>query len=211
MQLMNNKIKKIPTYIMRLFAQHIKTRIQIISLQKNQERIYLEIGAGEKKGKNDWVTLDLNMKSDICWDLRQGIPFPDESIHKIYSSHLFEHLYFQEGQTLLDECFRVLVKGGIFSICVPNSRLYIEAYLNGNELDRSKFFRVESVYNNTSRIDYVNYTAYMGKAHKYMFDEENLVAILEKKNFRNVHLREFDPQLDKQERDCLSIYAEAQK
>lgn len=208
---MNNKLKKIPIYITRLFAQHIISRIYIISLQKNQERIYLEIGSGDKKGKNGWVTLDLSTKSDICWNLRQGIPFPDESIHKIYSSHLFEHLYFEEGQMLLDECFRVLVKDGIFSICVPNARLYIESYLKGNELDRSKFFRVESVYNNTSRIDYVNYVAYMGKSHKYMFDEENLVTILEKKNFRNVHLREFDPQLDKLERDCLSIYAEAQK
>lgn len=182
-----------------------------MNLLRNDKKIYLEIGAGSKKGENGWITLDLRMKSDICWDLRKGIPFPDESIHKIYSSHLLEHLYFDEGQGLLDECLRVLVKGGIFSICVPNARLYIEAYLKGNELDHSKFFGCKSAYNNTSRIDYVNYIAYMGKQHKYMFDEENLVAVLENKNFKNVHLRDFDPNLDKQKRDFESIYAEAQK
>ncbi|MEQ9358321.1 class I SAM-dependent methyltransferase [Coleofasciculus chthonoplastes] len=208
---MNKQLKKIIKHIIRLLAQHIKSRLYIMNLLKNQEKIYLEIGAGDKKGENGWVTLDLSMKSDICWDLREGIPFPDESIHKIYSSHLFEHLYFEEGQLLLNECLRVLVKDGIFSICVPNARLYIESYLRGNELDKSKFFGYKLAYNNTSRIDYVNYTAYMDKQHKYMFDEENLVAVLEKANFRNVHLREFDPDLDKQERDFESIYAEAQK
>ena len=208
---MNNQLKKILKHILRLLAQQIKSRLYIRNLLENQEKIYLEIGAGNKKGKNGWVTLDLDMKSDICWDLREGIPFPDESIHKIYSSHLFEHLYFDEGQLLLNECLRVLVKDGIFSICVPNSRPYIESYLKGNELDRSKFFNYKSAYNNTSRIDYVNYVAYMDKQHKYMFDEENLVAVLEKANFRNVRLRKFDPELDKQKRDFESIYAEAQK
>lgn len=208
---MNKQLKKIIKKSIRLLAQHIKSRLYIMKVLKKQEKNYLEIGAGDKKGENGWVTLDLSMKSDICWDLREGIPFPDESIHKIYSSHLFEHLYFDEGQLLLNECLRVLVKDGIFSICVPNARLYIESYLKGNELDRSKFFNYKSAYNNTSRIDYVNYIAYMNKQHKYMFDEENLVAVLEKANFRNVRLREFDPALDKQQRDFESIYAEAQK
>ncbi|MEQ9553869.1 MAG: hypothetical protein RIM23_30150 [Coleofasciculus sp. G3-WIS-01] len=98
---MNNQLKKILKHILRLLAQQIKSRLYIINLLKNKEEIYLEIGAGNKKGKKGWVTLDLNMKSDICWDLREGIPFLDESIHKIYSSHLFEHLYFDEGQLLL--------------------------------------------------------------------------------------------------------------
>ena len=208
---MKNQLKKTLKHIMQLLAQQIKSRLYIMNLLKNKEKIYLEIGAGNKKGENGWVTLDLSMNSDICWDLRKGIPFPDESIHKIYSSHLFEHLYFDEGQLLLNECLRVLVKDGIFSICVPNARLYIEPYLKGNELDISKFFKWKSAYNNTSKIDYVNYIAYMDKQHKYMFDEENLVAVLEKANFRNVHLREFDPNLDKQKRDFQSIYAEAQK
>jgi predicted SAM-dependent methyltransferase len=208
---MNKPTKKIIKHIIRLLAQHIKSRIYIMNLLKNKEKLYLEIGAGNKKGKNGWVTLDLNMNSDICWDLREGIPFPNESIHKIYSSHFFEHLYFDEGQLLLNECLRVLVKDGIFSICVPNSRPYIESYLKGNELDERKFFKYKSAYNNTSRIDYVNYIAYMGKQHKYMFDEENLVAVLQKANFRNVQLREFDPDLDKKERDFQSIYAEARK
>ena len=44
-----------------------------------------------------------------------------------------------------------------------------------------------------------------------MFDEKNLIIILERKGFRNVRLRNLDPGLDLKERDFESIYAEAQK
>jgi hypothetical protein len=48
----------------------------------------------------------------------------------------------------------------------------------------------------------------MNEDHKYMFDEENLVHLLERRGFRNVRLRPFDPAIDLKERDRESIYAE---
>jgi len=47
--------------------------------------------------------------------------------------------------------------------------------------------------------------------HKYLYDEENLILILERKGFRNVRLRNLDPSLDLKTRDFESIYVEAQK
>jgi len=105
----------------------------------------------------------------------------------------------------------VLVQGGTFSICVPNAKIYIEAYLKSDSLDEDRFFDYKPAYNNTTRIDYINYTAYMGGHHKYMFDEENLIYILKSKGFRNVKLRKFDPSIDLKNRDFESIYAEAEK
>ena len=180
-------------------------------LEKN-EVIKLEIGAGEKKGKNGWVTLDRNDSCDLNWDLRNGIPFPDSSISKIYSSHLFEHLSFKQAKGLFQECKRVLKEGGIFSICVPNARLFIEAYANN---DSSYWEKSPSYYdparNHTTNIDLINYIAYMDDEHKYMFDEENLVHILNANGFNNVKLREFDSEVDMKERDHESIYAEGIK
>lgn len=212
---MNDQLKKalkriIPSFIIS-FTKETKTKQCIKNIINKKEIIYLEIGAGDKKGENGWLTLDVTKSCDINWNLGKGIPFPNESIHKIYSSHLFEHFSFKEGQKLLDECLRVLVPGGLFSICVPNAKIYMEAYVKGECLDKSNFFIHKPAYNDTSRIDYVNYMAYMDGEHKYMFDEENLVAILQKKGFMNVHLRNYDPNLDRQERDFESIYAEAQK
>lgn len=219
---MNNKFKElikwnVPSILIN-FARNIRhsaklrvSKRHINYLIKERKTIYLEIGAGNKKGKNGWITLDLTPDCDIYWDLNKGLPFSDESVCKIYSSHVFEHFTFKEMQRLLDECLRVLKKGGIFSICVPNAKLWIDAYSNNKSLNKNQFFGYKLAYNNISQIDYVNYIAYMDGHHKYMFDEKNLIIILERKGFRNVRLRNLDPGLDLKERDFESIYAEAQK
>ena len=190
-------------------SREIKGAISRILSRKSP--IFLELGAGDKKGVGEWVTIDLTKNCDIPWDLTKGLPFPNETISKIYSSHCFEHFSFQEAQCILDECLRVLIPGGMFSICVPNARLYIEAYVNSVDLDEQLYFAWAPAFNRTTKIDYVNYTAYMDGQHKYMFDEENLLHILKLRGFRNVHLREFDSKLDLKGRDFESIYAEAQK
>lgn len=193
----------IPPLKHQLFKRNIRR------ILKEKEEVFLEIGTQEK-GENGWLTIDRTGNCDIRWDLRKGIPFPNESISKIYSSHFFEHLSFGEGQMFLDECLRVLVPGGIFSLCVPNARIFIEAYLN-SDLDKNQHFGYKPAYNDTTKIDYVNYIAYMDGHHKYMFDEENLIYILTSKGLKNAHLRKFDPDIDLKERDFESIYAEATK
>ena len=184
---------------------------KINNLLNKKSDIFLEVGSGDRKGTNGWTTIDTSNKCDICWDVRSGLPFPDETVLKIYSSHFLEHLSFREGQIFLDECLRVMKHGGIFSICVPNAKIYIEAYLNGKMPDKGNFFGYKPAYNYTTKIDFINFIAYMDGHHKYMFDEENLVYVLKSKNFSNVRLREFDPLLDLKERHFESIYAEAVK
>ena len=169
--------------------------------------IWLEVGAGPRTGVNGWLTIDVNPRCDIPWDLRNGIPFPDATVSEIYSSHFLEHLTYGETQTFLDECLRVLRPGATFSVCVPNARLYLEAYLGVRDLDPKVFLRHAPAFNNSTKIDVVNYTAYMGGEHKYMWDEENLLHVLKTKGFSDVKLREFDPALDLQVRDYESIYA----
>jgi predicted SAM-dependent methyltransferase len=148
---------------------------------------------------------------DLTWDLRRGIPFPTGTISKIYSSHFLEHLSYAEGQQFLGECLRVLAPMGSFLICVPNARYYLEAYVNGTALDTDVWCAYKPAFNNTTAIDYVNYTAYMDGHHKYMFDPENLLHRLMSAGFRNARLRSFDSALDLIDRDFESIYAEAEK
>lgn len=213
-------VKQLRTFIRRLFPLAVpiylairhylsKRKIRLILIERNE--ISIEVGAGSKRGQGEWVTIDMNDTCDVYWDLKRGIPFPNECIKKIYSSHFLEHLSFEEAQHFLDECKRVLIPGGHFSICVPNARIYLEAYVNGNPLEDGKFFGYQPAYNYTTRIDYVNYTAYMGGEHKYMFDEENLLYILGAKGFKHPRSRPFDPSIDLLVRDYESIYAEAEK
>jgi predicted SAM-dependent methyltransferase len=187
------------------------SRLIVRKLLKSGDPIKLELGSGKKRGANGWTTLDRTPGCDLYCDLAKGIPFPDQSVTAIYSSHVFEHLTYKEAQILLDECLRVLIPGGKFSICVPNARLYLSAYVNNRDITDERFFEYRPAYNRTTRMDYVNYVAYMDGEHKYMFDEENLVYILRQKGFKNARLRSFDKSLDREARDHESIYAEGFK
>lgn len=183
-----------------------RSRKQLNSLRESGREISLDLGGGDRKGTNGWLTVDMTHNCDLYWDLRLGIPFDDNSVSRIYSSHMFEHLTYEEGQGLLNECMRALKPGGSFSIVVPNAGMYIEGYMGQRELPE-EYFGWEPAYNRTTRIDALNYVAYMAGEHKYMFDQENLLHILTAKGFVNVSARAFDPETDMQERDFESIYA----
>jgi hypothetical protein len=87
----------------------------------------------------------------------------------------------------------------------------LEAYAGSRDLTGDHWFEWRPAYNNTTRIDIVNYVAYMGGEHRYMWDDENLVYVLSAAGFQDVALRDFDPSLDLAERDFESIYAIARK
>lgn len=183
-----------------------KSRKKLASLKESGRDISLDLGGGDRRGTNGWLTVDMTHNCDLYWDLRLGIPFENNSVSRIYSSHMFEHLTYAEGQGLLDECMRALKPGGSFSIVVPNAGMYVEGYM-GQRVLPEDYFGWEPAYNRTTRIDALNYVAYMAGEHKYMFDQENLLHILNAKGFVNVSARDFDPETDMHERHFESIYA----
>jgi predicted SAM-dependent methyltransferase len=197
-----------------------RTQRAVRRLLTNREKLWIELAGGSRKGSNGWLIMDMVPGGDLFWDLRRRLPFPDDSVEKIYSSHFLEHLTFTQGQDFLKECLRVLAPGGSISTCVPSAKPYLEAYCSGKPLDRETWIKYEPAWNNTTAIDQVNYIAYMDQvnhivlkhaAHQYMFDEDNLVKVLEVAGFKNARLRGFDASLDREERDYESIYALADK
>lgn len=182
------------------------------SLLHERRPIKLELGAGRRQGMEEWVSLDLNGGADIQHDLTQPLPFPNECVDRIYSSHVLEHFTYPSPMLdLLRECHRVLKPGGALTMAVPNARIYLEAYFNPAAFDRAKFCGYDVGLSFDSRIDVVNFIAFLGGQHKFMFDEENLPRVLEKAGFREVRARSFDPALDLEVRNHESIYAEALK
>ncbi len=183
-----------------------RSRPQIQALASSSAPLKLDLGGGYRKGSHGWTTVDISHECDLYWDLRYGIPFADNRVDALYSSHMFEHLTYDQGQALLRECLRVLKPGGSFSIVVPNARLYVEHYLGQRDLPE-EFFGWTAAFNNTTRIDALNYVAYMAGEHTYMFDVENLLFRLLSAGLVDVRERPFDPETDLAERDYESIYA----
>ncbi len=79
----------------------------------------------------DKINVPWNSKV-LIHDLRKPLPFRDCSASTVYSSHVLEHMYFEEGQQLIRECFRVLAEGGVLRFVVPDLHTIIKEYLGEN-------------------------------------------------------------------------------
>jgi len=196
-------------YLKKIVGRRRARRVLSESHASGQE-VRLELGSGPVKGRKGLITLDLCRESDVCWDLSMALPFPDNSVSLIYSSHLMEHFCHRDLMQLLKDCLRVLKPGGVYSACVPDASIYVRAYSQPGTLDASYLAHRPAVFSD-KKMDVVNYIAYMDGQHRYMFDEENLVYVLSVAGFTDVRIREFDSSIDLAERRHGSIYVSGVK
>jgi len=80
--------------------------------KKRNKLIKLDIGCGKNK-KRGYIGIDIDPKSDAdIISSALNLPFDNESVDEIYSSHLVEHLLPEEAKKFFNEIYRVLRKGG---------------------------------------------------------------------------------------------------
>lgn len=184
---------------------------RIAALLRDDRPIRLDLGAGTNRLQG-WTSIDNNGWCDLELDVTEPLPFPDDSVASLYSSHLLEHfLYPEPMMSLLAECRRILRPGGTISVAVPDAAIYLAAYASPERFDRGKYCLPITGLTYRTRIDYVNYMAYMAGTHRHLFDRENLPIVLVEAGFREVRLREFDPAVDLEGRRYESIYARGMK
>ena len=187
----------------------------------------LNLGCGPNL-KPGWVNVDLSPEADLQLDLREPLPFDDRSVAMIYSEHFFEHLeyanVFESGAwsglelpghpsevlALLRESLRVLMPGGIFSVALPDAERVIRAYAAGDADVFDIDARSHPGWCDTP-MHHVNFTFRQGREHRYAYDGDTLVRILQGVGFARVARREFDPGLDTASRRIGTLYVDAQK
>ena len=57
------------------------------------------------------------------------MPYSDESVGKIYTSHFIEHIPKYKGLFFLQECYRVLKIDGVMRLVVPDLLFHAEKYV----------------------------------------------------------------------------------
>jgi predicted SAM-dependent methyltransferase len=89
----------------------------------------LNLGCGQSYN-NKWVNIDISPdnKSVLSWDVKKGIPFPNNYFDSVYCSHLLEHLFTSEADALVPEIYRVLKPSGVVRIVVPDLEQIISQY-----------------------------------------------------------------------------------
>lgn len=90
----------------------------------------LNAGCGTHFSK-EWNNIDLIAHSEFVlqWDVKQDLPYPDNTFDAIYSSHLLEHLTPGNAEKLMIEFKRVLKPGGILRIVVPDLEQICREYI----------------------------------------------------------------------------------
>jgi predicted SAM-dependent methyltransferase len=114
----------------------------------------------------------------IHHDLKYGIPFANGTVDFLYASHLLEHLHKDEAERLMREGFRVLKKGGVFRVCVPDLAYAVSLYQKGEKVRSLQYFF------NESKTDYYTY-------HRYLYDFDLLERLLFDCGFTRVERRSY--------------------
>lgn len=100
----------------------------------------VNVGCGFTYHK-DWINLDLKESEFVRYhNIKEPLPFDDNSIDVIYHSHALEHLTKVEGTVFISECYRALRKKGIMRVVIPDLEQIVMEYLanlergfNGND------------------------------------------------------------------------------
>lgn len=166
-------------------------------------KVKLNLGSFTTMFHNGWINMDVakldqwatgNGYRFIQHDVRNGLPYDDNVVDLVYSSHMLEHLTYNDGLKALTECYRVMKPGATIRIAVPDAKiltnLYVQGKLNtldevndgcaGIPLEANKLF--ELLLNN----------------HHAIYDVENLSNLLGRAGFAEVHPMSFRKSVNKQ-------------
>jgi len=164
--------------------------------------------------------VEWNKKNSIEFaDATKKLPLPNDSVNCVYTSHMFEHLSIQGGKNFLKESLRILKKGGVLRISVPDLDKYVEAFLLHKDAD--KFMKrlhvsappIDILQNKFKLLFLSGY-----RHHQWMYNGKSLEKLIVEAGFRNVIFQkpgktiiENSGKLNLFERYEESIYIEAIK
>jgi len=126
------------------------------------EKIKVNLGCGPI-GKDDWINIDYGVLAwlqkhllikeialrmgimpksyDLKWpknlvihNCKKELPFKDNQVDYIYTSHLIEHFTKYEAFAMIKECFRILKPGGCIRVVVPDLELLARKYVERDRL-----------------------------------------------------------------------------
>jgi SAM-dependent methyltransferase len=98
--------------------------------------VKVHLGPGKEKYLNGWINVDANFftaKADLLADLRNPLPFPDNSVDIFYSHHVIEHLPDSLLPFHFAEMYRCLKPGGAFRVGGPHGDNAAAKLLEGDK------------------------------------------------------------------------------
>ena len=181
-----------------------------------KEEIKLNLGCGPRNFGLDWDHIDGGDYSHLKSKDIFKLPYEDESVSLIYSSHVIEYIDREEIKTLLTEWKRVLKQGGHLRLAVPDFSNMSALYSNGNLLLKDI---LGPLYGKMSMGEETIY-------HKTVYDFKSLKGVLETMEFDEIarydwrktehsdfddHSQAYIPHMDKEHGTSISLNVQCKK
>lgn len=122
--------KRLPRYLADRYAERAERRRP----RHRPRRIAVNIGTGGVDLAG-WINLDETKPGDVIARV-PPLPLRTGRVDELMLSHVLEHLTFDDGNVLLQECRRVLKQGGEMTVIVPDMKAVNVAYLTGQISNR---------------------------------------------------------------------------
>lgn len=118
---------------------------QIINNRYGKKLLYIFRSGGVmhfrpvKEWQSEWTIVRFNnmLSPDTNYfgncDIRNGIPFEDESFDAVYAMHIVEHLNYEENKNFVSEIFRILKYGSVARLSTPDLHNKVVQYFEAIE------------------------------------------------------------------------------
>lgn len=111
-------------------------------------------------------------------DASKRFPYPDATFDHVFSCHMLEHLYREDAENCVREVYRVLKRGGIFRVIVPDLDMLVRRYD-----ETHPELLLQKIYENTQKRD--------KNRHHWMYTPPSLARLLSSGGFTSVERRGF--------------------
>ncbi len=176
----------------------------------NLLKFAVKLGLIDKSYLTKWPKFDLV-------DIRKRLPVDDDSINFIYCSHVLEHFERWEAKNILMESKRVLTKGGVIRIVLPDIDKLVKKY---EEIGPDEFCRIWWGFDKdkVSKSFFGKLSRYFIRGHQWMYNKKSFKNLLRECGFKNIKFCSLGkgrlPNLDKldiKSHKDLSFYCEVEK
>jgi predicted SAM-dependent methyltransferase len=169
----------------------LSQQLRIANYLDNHLTRKLHIGCGSNILAG-WLNTDHEPEnSDVLFmDASKEFPFDDCKFDYIFSEHMIEHFSYEEGCSILRNCYRVLKPNGKIRIATPNLAKIIALYTKDKTDEQEEYIRVyiDAFYKNTGLYHptFVINNNVRNWGHTFIYDPEILKMALESIGFIDI-------------------------
>jgi predicted SAM-dependent methyltransferase len=132
------------------------------------------------------VNVDINpdLKPDKIYDIRDPLPFEDNSFEEVYLFHTIEHIEKKYHLNIFKEIYRVLKSCGLFYMSYPEFKIIAQNWINNK--DNNRDFWEATIYGRQ---------LYPSDYHVCILDKSSLYETLKIIGYKNIIFKpeKFEP------------------